>query len=718
MTESFNPYRKWLGIPEQDQPANHYRLLGVELFESDPDVIANAADGRMAQLKNYQAGKYSQDSQRILNEIAAAKICLLNPAKRAEYDRKLKQIVAAKGSDNEEMRDGTSAEAVFLEFAPRSALSSMPRASRWHSRWQLPLILGGASVLLITAMAFWMRENVGDTSSEHVRASLPSRDSTALTKPAPTDKSPKSATSKEPVKSSPPAKPAPDQGKKPEKPQEAPTKQPPSEPIPKKPVPPVKPTEPKEPSPPEPTKSVKRLAVPSEAEQQAAEAKIREIFGNEIAAAKTADQKLDLASKLSKQGHATADDSTVRYVLLRMAGEWTALAGELGKALDVVDQMREGFDMDALGMKADLLAKAIEANRATGKGESHIGAMIGAAMTIVDEAVAADEFETASRAGRMAAAAARAVKEPQLIRDTAARLREVDRMKLKYATVKKAIDALADNSDDADANLAVGQWQCFVKGDWARGLPLLRKGADEILAKLAEQDLTQPKEVADQSALADGWWALSESEQGQAKTAVQTHAAHWYKKALPRLSSIDKLRAEKRLESLAAANTAEKQPSKPSFRRGVSEKGNVALAVNGATVSGIAEHAEQLLDGNTTAYDMSGGFAVATVGQPFTVTLRRTYQLREIHMLLWDRDPQQSYNYVISTSIDGNEFTPVVDRSQGVWNGWQRISFPSRSVKYIRVLPIRRYTVNKAGSDTKRFAVVELEAYSVLPGGR
>ena len=41
MTESFDPYHKWLGIPPQDQPPHYYRLLGIELFESDPDVISN-----------------------------------------------------------------------------------------------------------------------------------------------------------------------------------------------------------------------------------------------------------------------------------------------------------------------------------------------------------------------------------------------------------------------------------------------------------------------------------------------------------------------------------------------------------------------------------------------------------------------------------------------------------------------------------------------------
>jgi hypothetical protein len=45
---SFNGYHCWLGISPKDCPPNHYRLLGIDLFESNPEVISNAADQRMA----------------------------------------------------------------------------------------------------------------------------------------------------------------------------------------------------------------------------------------------------------------------------------------------------------------------------------------------------------------------------------------------------------------------------------------------------------------------------------------------------------------------------------------------------------------------------------------------------------------------------------------------------------------------------------------------
>ena len=43
----------------------------------------------MAKIKSYQTGKYGAVSQKLLNEIAAAKVCLLKPEKKADYDRRL-----------------------------------------------------------------------------------------------------------------------------------------------------------------------------------------------------------------------------------------------------------------------------------------------------------------------------------------------------------------------------------------------------------------------------------------------------------------------------------------------------------------------------------------------------------------------------------------------------------------------------------------------------
>ena len=90
-TVQFDPYHVWLGIPAQEQPAHHYRLLGIALFEGQADVIATAADRQMGHLRTFQSAQHSPLSQRLLNEVATAKICLLNSAKKAAYDEQLRR---------------------------------------------------------------------------------------------------------------------------------------------------------------------------------------------------------------------------------------------------------------------------------------------------------------------------------------------------------------------------------------------------------------------------------------------------------------------------------------------------------------------------------------------------------------------------------------------------------------------------------------------------
>jgi hypothetical protein len=117
MSASFDPYLKWLGIPPEEQPPSFYRLLGIKEYTDDCEVIQNAADRQMAHLRSFQMGDKAKLSQRLLNEIAAAKICLLDDKRRAKYDIELRDGGL---SDVEDTPDGNSS---------RPALESTPVAA-------------------------------------------------------------------------------------------------------------------------------------------------------------------------------------------------------------------------------------------------------------------------------------------------------------------------------------------------------------------------------------------------------------------------------------------------------------------------------------------------------------------------------------------------------------------------------------------------------------
>jgi hypothetical protein len=95
MANDFDPYYTWLGIPPEDQPADHYRLLGLKRFEANAEVISNVSDQRMGHLRTLQTGKRAAESQKLLNELAAATRVLLDPAQKKKYDAELKSQLAA-----------------------------------------------------------------------------------------------------------------------------------------------------------------------------------------------------------------------------------------------------------------------------------------------------------------------------------------------------------------------------------------------------------------------------------------------------------------------------------------------------------------------------------------------------------------------------------------------------------------------------------------------
>jgi len=99
IAERIDPYEEWLEIPAIEQPADHYRLLGLKRFESDAKKVEAAADQRMSKVRSLQLGPHAELTQRILNELATAKNVLLDNDRRAAYDAVLRTAAPAVGQE-------------------------------------------------------------------------------------------------------------------------------------------------------------------------------------------------------------------------------------------------------------------------------------------------------------------------------------------------------------------------------------------------------------------------------------------------------------------------------------------------------------------------------------------------------------------------------------------------------------------------------------------
>ena len=89
MTESFDPYYIWLGIPPDQQPPNHYRLLGLQSAEDDLGVVQNAVDRLRRHVQSFAGGEHQAAADEILGRIDSARLCLLDNSAKSQYDEQL-----------------------------------------------------------------------------------------------------------------------------------------------------------------------------------------------------------------------------------------------------------------------------------------------------------------------------------------------------------------------------------------------------------------------------------------------------------------------------------------------------------------------------------------------------------------------------------------------------------------------------------------------------
>ncbi len=88
MSEKFNPLNAWLGVTV-GKPS-YYQLLGLENFQSEPPVIADAADRAIRKLQKHLQGEHGETAQKLARDLATVKSVLLSAEKRQAYDAQLR----------------------------------------------------------------------------------------------------------------------------------------------------------------------------------------------------------------------------------------------------------------------------------------------------------------------------------------------------------------------------------------------------------------------------------------------------------------------------------------------------------------------------------------------------------------------------------------------------------------------------------------------------
>jgi hypothetical protein len=786
MHDSFDPYFEWLSIRDDEKPPNHYRLLGTDLFEDNVSVVANAADRQMAHVRRFQGGKHSEVSQKLLNELAAAKICLLNPAKKQQYDERLRKkldivdpealIGDAHGSSEFAAIEGSDASAKLVDSTidrdlPKGGVLVASNGSHRrgesaggrdrHTRfstvrvWALPagcLVLAG-----ILTWALWSSransvspddDDQGAVASSRDDAETNERDSLGHAPPSDMrdegDNVPRETTESPPNsandaveesastapwdhprrKNNAPARPAPAlkirepvlaslnraraalSNREPavalaalddaaavaelsdeetevlrhrylsdtlrgfwdaipaetarlnagdkfefrnapvtvvsvmdseivlrsengverafsleraeldpdlavalvsigldlespdslamlavfelcdrdgcfenaaawleqidgshEGPKEltremgfdfaalAPYHAPPTEktfaaPVDDAATGPV-------------ATATKKRPRPSNQALAKAKEKIGTAYGASLDGM-TPEEGTNLAQQLLRDAVRMSgeDDDAAQYMLLGLACKLATDAGDVELMLGVLDELDDRFEVDAPKLRESKLRELIAG--AITKEQARSAATV--AIDLADQAVNDEQFDLASKLADAAFAAAQKADDPGLVKELRARSQEIDDLERLFTRMQPYLEKLKDDPDDPTANLRVGHFYCFGKGDFDKGLPYLAKAGDSDLTPRAKRDLANPTKPQDRFEIAEDWWEYGQRRTSAVETKAKLRAVHWYQLALPELSTLDKRIAEKRIEEFLVGSTVAKKEKKPAKR--------------------------------------------------------------------------------------------------------------------------------------------------------
>jgi hypothetical protein len=291
-----------------------------------------------------------------------------------------------------------------------------------------------------------------------------------------------------------------------------------------------------------------RLPIPGKADQAHSRALLKELYAKQITDRSLAGRK-KLARTLLDEAPKLTDSPTDRFVLLIGAMDAAREAENLELCFQAADVIAEQYDVDGLSVKADAVLKI----NLRGDSPAAQTDNVKAALDLIDPLLTVDDPQTAAKV--LALARPAAAHDRSLVSAVQDHARAIEAARAAHDRLAPLFEKLKTTPDDPAANLAVGSFFCFSRGDWPRGLPMLARGSDATLKQLASLELSHPGKVEDVTHLADGWWDASGKESGASRSQIRQHAALFYKSILENVSGLRRALLERRIADAAAEPT-------------------------------------------------------------------------------------------------------------------------------------------------------------------
>lgn len=425
-----------------------------------------------------------------------------------------------------------------------------------------------------------------------------------------------------------------------------------------------------------------RPPIPSGAAMDEAMRLVKDVYGDEYTKAESSEQKTAFAQKLLQTSRGTEQRTANHYALLRVAWDVATQTGDAKLAIQITDEIVGVYNVNPLSAKVATVRTTAELVRSSAQRT----ALAALALELVREAVADDDYDSATELAEISLAAARKARDWQLVKRIVARTNEVKEAAVAYGKVQKTLVTLESNPTDAEANQVAGEYSCFVKGDWQKGIPMLALGSDHSLRALAQKELKGTSSAQEQADLGDGWWDVAQTRQGAQREALLLHAGRWYREAKPGISSaliLDKI--EKRLNEIAGLDrpTAESTSAEPlddtaSAKVGAAAKTGTPGGSESPAAPNVFARRHTVIAVDNHAGE-SGRFSAKNIysfASPRPLPLGETAVLYQAHGAA-----AHDTNGTISLSLDGNtwqtigQWTEADMKAAVARQNWHRVDF-------------------------------------------
>ncbi|HZN33382.1 MAG TPA: hypothetical protein VFB80_06160 [Pirellulaceae bacterium] len=284
----------------------------------------------------------------------------------------------------------------------------------------------------------------------------------------------------------------------------------------------------------------KRLPVPDEAAQKPIRDNLASVFGDRLAKAKKPEERAALAREMADVVK-SEPDATTQYVLLTAARK-TALNGlDFSLAMELAVSTAAKFDVEPVALRLETLTQAAALAGSNPDAHKSLAELAG---TFAEETLAGERYDVADTASKLASDAGIKSKDADSRRASKELRDEVLAEKKMYDATQAALETLKTQPKDAASNLVVGKYYSLAREDWARALPHLAAGGDPALSPAAEAE-QQAKDAPGQLAAAEKWQAAANAAKGPERADLARHALALCDAALPQLSGLPKVRAEK-----------------------------------------------------------------------------------------------------------------------------------------------------------------------------